>query len=206
MVGTDFRFQIRMNISAAAHPPHWQCPESYHLRKIEPGDEIRLPELLRSIGVGWTKLNEARVPQYMSEPDRRHGSHVIEHKDQLVALCISTRRDDVQPVWGQLDYVCVRPEHRGLGLSVGVCTAVLDYQRSRGYPCSTLTTLEVTPQNLQLAPMNMYLKLQFQPVKTEQNQTACEMIYQALDRSLPVCWWMNPSPFDPIDDPGLAQQ
>jgi len=197
----DFCLQVRMNISTDVDLPHWRCPTHYRLRRVEMGDKMRLSELLVSIGVGWTKFDVPRMSQYMKEPDRWDGSHVVEYQGRLVALCIVTRRGEFDPVWGQLDYVCVHPRHRGRGLGLGVCTAGIQYQRSRGYLAATLTTLEITPGSLQLVAMKMCLGMQFYPIITHYNQTACKMVYQALGWRLPVQWWRGTSPFDPIDDP-----
>ena len=110
------------------------------------------------------------MTEYLDAPDRWDGSRVVEADGELAALCFATRRDEVDPAWGQLDYVCVRPGHRGAGLAFRVCAAVLQYQHRRGYPASTLTTLRVTPENLQLAAIKTYLSLGFLPVMTERNQ------------------------------------
>ena len=203
MTASGFCLQIRMNVSAevVAKLPRWQCPQNYRLRKVEPGDEVHLPDLLVSAGVGWSRFEAPKMIQYLKMPDRWDGSHVIESQGRLVALCFATRRDEFDLPWGQLDYVCVHPEHRGVGLGIGVCAGVLQYQRLRGYNASTLTTLMVTPENLQLAPIKMYLSLGFLPVMTEQNRTVCETVYQALGWPLPVTWWSADSPFDPMDDP-----
>lgn len=202
----DFRLQIRMNISAGAigRLPENPCPQGYRLRTLKPGDEISLPGLMVSAGVGWTPFDATRMAEYLEAPDRRDGSHVVEADGELAALCFATRRDNVDPAWGQLDYVCVRPDHRGAGLGFLVCAAVLHYQRGRGYPASTLTTLRVTTDNLQVAAIKTYLSLGFIPVKTERNQEVCETVYRALGWPLPVDWWSSDSPFPPIDVPDEA--
>ncbi len=197
---TDFSLQIRMNISAGAigKLPDNPCPEGYCLRTLRPGDVDHLPELMVSAGVGWTPFDAPGMAEYLEMPDRIDGSHVVEAGGQLTALCFATRREDVDPPWGQLDYVCVRPGHRGAGLGFRVCAAVLQYQYRRGYPESTLTTLRVTPDNLQLAAIKTYLSLGFLPVKAERNQKVCETVYRALGLPLPVGWWPFASPFPPV--------
>ena len=85
-----------------------------------------------------------------------------------------------------------------------MCAAVLRYQRRSGYPATTLTTLRVTPDNLQLAAIKTYLSLGFIPVKTERNQKVSETVYRALGWPLPVDWWPSNSPFPPIDVPDEA--
>ena len=199
----DFSLQIRMNISVEAIGtlPERPCPRGYRLRKLRPGDEDHLPELMVSAGVGWTPFDASGMAEYLEAPDRWDGSRVVEADGELAALCFATRRDEVDPAWGQLDYVCVRPAHRGAKLAFRACAAVLHYQRRRGCPASTLTTLRVTPENLQLAAIKTYLSLGFLPVITERNQRVCETVYRALGWPLPVNWWPSASPFPPIDEP-----
>ena len=200
----DFSLQIRMNVSAEAigRLPDRSCPHGYHLRTLRPGDEVHLPELMVSAGVGWTPFDASGMTEYLDAPDRWVGSHVVETGGELAALCFATRRDEIDPAWGQLDYVCVRPGHRGAGLGFLVCAAVLRFQRR--YPFSTLTTLRVTPENLQLAAIKTYLSLGFLPVMTERNQRIGERVYRALGWPLPVTWWPAESPFPPIDVPDEA--
>ncbi len=202
----DFCLQIRMNISAGAIGtlPVRACPRDYRLRTLRPGDEVHLPELMVSAGVGWTPFDAPGMTEYLEAPDRLEGSYVVETQGRLAALCFATRRDEVDPAWGQLDYVCVRPGHRGARLAFRVCAAVLRYQRRRGYPASTLTTLRVTPQNLQLAAIRTYLSLGFLSVMTKRNRRVCETVYRALGWPLPVNWWPAESPFPPIDEPDEA--
>ena len=199
----DYSLQIRMNIAADAigELPDRPCPQGYHLRKLRPGDEVHLPGLMDSAGVGWTPFDPAGMAVYLQAPDRRDGSRVVEADGELAALCFATRRDEVHPAWGQLDYVCVRPGHRGAGLGFLVCAAVLQYQYRRGYPAATLTTLRVTPDNLQLAAIKTYLSLGFLPVRTGRNHGVCETVYRSLGWPLPVDWWPVKSPFPPIDKP-----
>ena len=189
-----------MNISAGAigRLPDNPCPKGYCLRTLRPGVEDHLPGLMVSAGVGWTPFDAPGMAEYLEMPDRIDGSHVVEADGELAALCFATRRDEVEPAWGQLDYVCVRPGHRGAGLGFLVCAAVLQYQRRRGYPASTLTTLRVTPDHLQLAAIKTYLTLGFLPVKTERNPEVCETVYRSLGWPLPVDWWPADSPFVPV--------
>ncbi len=207
MGAMDYSLQIRMNISAEAigRLPDRSYPHGYHLRKLRPGDEVHLPELMVSAGVGWTPFDATGMTEYLDAPDRWVGSRVVETDGQLTALCFATRREEVDPSWGQLDYVCVRPGHRGAGLGLRVCAAVLQSQRRRGYLNSTLTTLRVTAENLQLAAIKTYLSLGFLPVMTERNQRVCETVYRALGWPLPVNWWLAESPFLPIDAPDEAR-
>ena len=122
-----------MNISAGAIGTLTvrACPRDYRLRTLRPGDEVHLPELMVSAGVGWTPFDAPGMTEYLEAPDRLEGSYVVETQGRLAALCFATRRDEVDPAWGQLDYVCVRPGHRGARLAFRVCAAVLRYQRRR---------------------------------------------------------------------------
>ena len=114
---------------------------------------------------------------------------MVEHGGELVASCFATQRAEFCPAWGVLDYVCVRPGHRGKDLGFGVCVSVLRYFRSRGYKAVSLLTLDVTADNRRLAAIKTYLKLGFLPEQTEENAAVCEDIYRELGWPLPVVWW-----------------
>jgi len=186
--------QIRMNISAnaIASIPHWNCPKGYSLRKVQKGDEEKLARLLASAGVGepsWDNFDTLKMREYLSQPERQQGTRVIEYQGKLVAVCFASRRAEFCPAWGQLDYVCVHPDHRGKSLGFCVCAAVLNYLRSRGYKAVTLTTLNILPDDHRLSAIRTYLKLKFLPVKTEENTTICKKIYSELNWPLPIKWW-----------------
>ena len=135
------------------------------------------------------------MQQYLDFPERRHGSYVIEHQDELLATCFASRRAEFSLAWGLLDYVCVRPNHRGKKLGFMVCASVLRYFRERSYRAVTLTTLPITSDNHQLPAIKTYLELGFLPVKTEENVSLGEQIYRELNWPLPVKWWEGVASF-----------
>ena len=192
--------RIRMNISAddIASIPAWDCPEGYSLRKIQKGDEENLAMLLASAGVGhpsWDDFDEPKMIEYLSAPERRQGTHVVQRQDELCAVCFASRRADFCPSWGQLDYVCVHPHHRGQGLAFGVCAAVLRYLRSQSYKAATLTTLGILPDDHRLPAVKTYLNLGFLPVMTEEIVAICQEIHDELKWPLPVKWWKGVESF-----------
>lgn len=191
-----------MNVSASviASLPDRRCPHDYVVRGLRDADKVKLPELIVSADVGWRRFSADEMVEYLGLPERRAGTRVIECDDELVALCFTTRRADFCPSWGQLDYVCVRPEHRGKHLALIVCTAALRYLESNGYKAVTLTTLPISPENHQLAPIKTYLSLGLLPEKTDENTAVCREIYDELNRPAPVEWWEGVCPF-PCDCP-----
>ncbi len=186
--------RIRMNISAEAIAaiPDWDCPEGYSLRKIRRGDEVGLANLLASAGVGqsaWDDFDTPKMVKYLKAQGKWEGTRAIEHQEKLCAVSFATPRLDLDPPWGQLDYVCVHPRHRGQGLSFGVCAAVLQYFRSQGYIAASLSTLPILPDDHRLAAIKTYLKLGFQPVMEEETIEICQEIYDELGIPLPMKWW-----------------
>ena len=186
-----------MNISAngIASLPDRQCPPEYTVRGLREGDEVKLPELIVLADVGWRLYSPEEMDEYLSLPERCAGTRVIECAGELVALCYTTRRADFCPGWGQLDYVCVRPDHRGMHLALVVCTSALRYLESKRYKAVTLTTLHITEQNHQLAPIKTYLSLGLRPEKTQENAAICEEIWDELGWPAPVEWWGGVCPF-----------
>lgn len=189
--------QIRLNITATTIDtlPAWLPPAGYTLRKLEDRDEAHLPGLLAAQCVEWAEPYSADAMRtYLDQPDRRKGSFVIEHEDEIVAACFATRYDEYDPEWGVCDYVWTSASHRGKALAVGVTGAVLRYFRATDYKAVTLTTLDVNDANHRLAAIKCYLKLGFAPVCADDNAAVLETIYNEIDWPLPITWWQGPTP------------
>jgi len=106
--------RIKMNISLddIASNLIWDCPEGYCVREIRRGDEENLAQLLASAGVGqsaWDDFDTPKMVEYLTAPEKRQGTRVIEREGELCAVCFATRQSDLCPPCGQLDYVCVHP-------------------------------------------------------------------------------------------------
>ena len=137
-------------------------PEGYVLRGYRPGDEDGWVSLLNE-GAFETSWDRDRLDEYLSDQERREGSRVIVHDDEIAAATFASRREGPVRV-GVLDYVVSHPDHRNNGLGRAVCAAVLRFFAERGYETVTLTT-----DDWRLPAIKVYLSLGFEPQMTRED-------------------------------------
>lgn len=149
--------QLRMTIagSAARQCPLPEVPFGYCSRGFRPGDEASWLELLVTDFNNW---NRERFDAFLSEPERRQGSCVIEYKGRIVAATFASRLS-AQPLIGSVDYVVCDSEHRGRKLGLIACGTVARYLGENGYQSISLAT-----DDCRLAAIKVYFDLGFAPV------------------------------------------
>jgi mycothiol synthase len=124
----------------------------YELRRYRPGDEEGIRRTLAASGFEWTVQ---RVRDYLAEPERSEGTHVVVWGDRVVAVAFATRQGEAE---GRLDFVAADPQHKGHRLGLAVCSAVMRYLADRGYPRVMLTT-----DDWRAPALVTYLRLGFRP-------------------------------------------
>ena len=133
-----------------------ELPSGYVLRTYRPGDEEGWAEVLRLAGFGeWTA---EKCRDYVVEPTRLAGSHLVAYGEQVVAVTFATPQKE-DPEVGHLDYVATRPEHRGMHLGRAVCTGVMRFFFERGRK-----RMELLTDDWRLPAVKLYLNLGFEPV------------------------------------------
>jgi len=157
-------------------PPSPVLPRGYALRQYRPEDVNQYIKLMARAGFeDWT---EERVNRQIRTiiPG---GFFVIEHKRsrRLVATAICNHSPDaLHPFGGELGWVAGDPEHRGKGLGLAVCAAVVARFIAAGYEEIYLRT-----DDWRLPAIKVYLKLGFRPLyftdgMAERWQRVCEKL------------------------------
>ena len=133
-----------------------ELPSGYVLRTYRPGDEEGWAEVLRLSGFGeWTT---EKCREYVAEPTRLAGSHLVACGEQVVAVTFATpHKEDAEA--GHLDYVAAHPEHQGMHLGRAVCTEVMRFFFGRGRE-----RMELLTDDWRLPAIKLYLNLGFEPV------------------------------------------
>jgi mycothiol synthase len=149
--------QLTMAIagSAARQCQLPQAPFGYCSRHFRPGDEASWLHLIETEFERWDR---ERFDAFLSEPERRQGSCVIEHKGLIVAATFASRAT-AHPLTGTVDYVACDPAHRGRKLGLMACGAVVKYLGENGYDSVSLKT-----DDWRLAAIKVYFDLGFTPV------------------------------------------
>jgi mycothiol synthase len=167
----------------------------YRLRPFHTGDEAGWVTLMNTGQLGeWTvdRLREQLTGCPFPQFDAR-GLFVITSVDAgaleaetVVASACAWLIDPAERETGTLHMVCVLPEHRGHGLSLAVCLAVLHRFRRRGFRRVRLNT-----HDWRLGAIKVYLRLGFQPLlRHPQHRRQWTAIVEALDWATPL------TPFD----------
>ena len=110
------------------------------------------------------ELDPARDPSDERAPLPLDGIFFATLGEQLVgAACTFLRTDDV----AELGWVVVQPAHRGQGLGLQVCRAVLCFARDLGYRYVYLLT-----EDYRLPAIRLYLRLGFERERVNPNHPA----------------------------------
>ncbi len=157
-------------------PPVPRLPDGYELRQYTAADERDYLDLMDKAGfVGW---DHERV-----ERQRRSvipgGFFLIEHRPSHRPVATAMAQhvpDELHPQGGVLGWVAGDPAHKGKGLGLAVCAAVVARLLSGGYRHIYLRT-----DDLRLAAIKTYLKLGFEPFlfcegMAERWQKVCETL------------------------------
>jgi predicted dehydrogenase/ribosomal protein S18 acetylase RimI-like enzyme len=151
--------QLHMVLAAGRRCPEPRVPEGYELRQLTLADAAEYKRVMNLAGFeGW----DAKTVEERLRTRLPGGFFVIEHKatGRLVATAHATHGpNELHPQGGELDFVAADPEHKGHGLGMAVCSAVVRLLQDRGYEHIYLTT-----DDWRLPAISIYLRLGFEPL------------------------------------------
>jgi len=138
--------------------PEIPPPAGYALRTFRPGDDDEFIGLMQSAGFdGWNReMLHAALQKAL--PD---GIFLAVHTetDAMVATAMATHNPaERHPYGGELGWVAAHPDHRGRGLGLVVCAAVMKRYAAAGYRRIYLKT-----DDWRLPAIKTYLRLGFVP-------------------------------------------
>jgi mycothiol synthase len=136
-------------------PP--EMPSGYSLRTFRRGDEDAWVALLSTGAFGaWDRPRLDRMLTGERAPIPLEGIFFATHQDQLAGAACTFLYPDAAAA--ELGWVVVHPAHRGHGLSLQLCRAVLGFSQASGYHYVFLRT-----EDFRLAAIKTYLRLGFEP-------------------------------------------
>lgn len=136
-----------------------QLAPDYRLRTYRPGDEDAWLALLSSGVFGsWDHPRLARMLAGERGPLPRSGIFFVTMADEPVGTACAFLHPDECGDVAELGWVVVHPKHRGHGLSLQVCRAVLGFVRALDHSYVYLLT-----EDFRLAAIKTYLRLGFVP-------------------------------------------
>ena len=139
-------------------PLEARLPVGYRLRQFTPEDSADYLALMH--GAGFTGWDESTVAAWTLRvlPE---GWFLIEHEAtrELVATAMVTHNPtELHPFGGELGWVAGSSAHRGQGLGIAVCAAVVRRYLQAGYRRIYLKT-----DDWRLPALKSYLKMGFEP-------------------------------------------
>jgi predicted dehydrogenase/GNAT superfamily N-acetyltransferase len=140
-------------------PPEPPVPAGYQLRCYTPSDEASCLAVLHAAGFTDWSPDTMHSFELRVLPD---GWFVVEHKagGRVVATAFATHNPSAEhPSAAELGYVAGDPGHKGKGLGLVVCAAVVRRCLQAGYRCIFLLT-----DDWRLPALKTYLKLGFEPL------------------------------------------
>ncbi len=131
-------------------------PAGYSMRTYRPGDEESWIDLIHGAGFGkWTRRH---YDEFMDEPERKKGSHLVERDGELVAATFASRYR-LEPRLGAIDFVVCLPEFRGRRLGKLTTVAVMEYLFENDYESVVLYT-----DDDRWPAIKIYFEIGFRPV------------------------------------------
>ena len=153
-----WRPQLHMVFAPGRRCAEPRLPEGYVLRQLTLADADEYKRVMNLAGFeGW----DARQVEERLRSRLPGGFFVIEHSasHQLVATAHASHGpNELHPQGGVLDFVAADPAHKGKGLGMAVCCAVVRLLQDRGYQHIYLTT-----DDWRLPAIAIYLKMGFEP-------------------------------------------
>ena len=139
-------------------PPAINVPDGYTLRTYIPGDAKAYLDLMLKAGFDFWNEEKTETTLLTILPG---GFFLIVHdeSDSLVATTLATHRSlPLHPYGGELGWVAGDPDHKGKGLGLATCSAVVKRYLDAGYKRIYLQT-----DDWRLPAIKTYLKLGFLP-------------------------------------------
>ena len=140
----------------------------YGLRRFRPGDEEPWLALLQTGEFGpWDRARLDGMLAGARAPMPLDGIFFATKRDHPVGTACTFLRPGEGGEVAELGWVVVHPSHRGQGLGLQVCRAVLCFARDLGYRYAYLLT-----EDFRLPAIRTYLKLGFEPEMVDPSHPA----------------------------------
>ena len=160
--------QLRMDFTRFDTLVAPQPPPRYGLRTFRPGDEDAWVDLLLTGEFGmWDRPRLDRMIAGDRAPLPPAGIFFVTAGEQLVGTACTFLYAGEHGDIAELGWVVVHPRHRGHGLGLQVCRAVLGFVRTLGIHYAYLLT-----EDFRLPAIKIYLALGFAPEMVDPSHPA----------------------------------
>lgn len=170
--------QLKMARHSLENLPTLQCPEGYHIRTYQQGDETHWARIMDSVFVDQGRTAQDAYTEVINQPHfDPDGFCFVIHKDVPIGTACAWEESLRGKPIGYIDMLAVLPEHTGHRLGKWLTVFLLHYFRTR---CVTSVMLDT--DDFRLPAIKNYLNLGFVPVHTGENHLLrWQNIFKKLD-------------------------
>ena len=152
--------QLKMGLQDLENLPKLQCPEGYHIRTYQNGDEAHWARIMDISFVDQGRTAQDTYTNVIDQPTfDPDGFCFVVHNGLPIGTACAWTRDLRGKTIGYIDMLAVLPEHRGYKLGKWLTVFVLDYFKARGAASVMLDT-----DDFRLPAIKNYLNLGFVPI------------------------------------------
>ena len=157
--------QLRMARYDLENLPRFRCPDGYHIRTYQRGDEVYWARIMDRAFVDQGRTSEDTYANVINQPNfDPDGFCFVVHRDVPIGTaCAWNRCHRGKPI-GYIDMLAVLPEHTGRKLGKWLTVFLLNYFKTRRVAYVMLDT-----DDFRLPAIKNYLNLGFVPVYTGEN-------------------------------------
>ena len=170
--------QLKMARHSLENLPTLQCPEGYHIRTYQPGDEIYWARIMDSVFVDKDRTAQDAFTEVINQPNfDPDGFCFVIHEDIPIGTACAWKEFLRGKPIGYIDMLAVLPEHTGRKLGKWLTVFLLHYFKAR---CMASVMLDT--DDFRLPAIKNYLNLGFVPVYAGDNhRLRWQNIFKKLD-------------------------
>ena len=170
--------QLKMARHSLENLPTLQCPEGYHIRTYQQGDEIYWARIMDSVFVDKDRIAQDAFTEVINQPNfDPDGFCFVIHEDIPIGTACAWKESLRGKPIGYIDMLAVLPEHTGRKLGKWLTVFLLHYFKAR---CMASVMLDT--DDFRLPAIKNYLNLGFVPVYAGENhRLRWQNIFKKLD-------------------------
>ena len=157
--------QLKMGLQDLENLPKLQCPDGYHIRTYQKGDEGHWARIMDIAFVDQGRTAQDAYTNVINQPNfEPDGFCFVVHEGIPIGTAYACTRRLCGKIIGYIDMLAVLPEHRGYKLGKWLTVFVLYYFEARDVAYVMLDT-----DDFRLPAIKNYLNLGFMPVAAGEN-------------------------------------
>ena len=173
--------QLKMGLQDLENLPKLQCPDGYHIRTYQKGDEGHWARIMDIPFVDQGRTAQDAYTNVINQPNfEPDGFCFVVHEGIPIGTAYAYTRRLCGKIIGYIDMLAVLPEHRGYKLGKWLTVFVLYYFKARDVAYVMLDT-----DDFRLPAIKNYLNLGFVPVAAGVNHVErWRAIFEKLNKLL----------------------